>query len=503
MKALLDTNILIHREASIVVRQDIGSLFNWLDRLALEKWIHPISAEEISNHKDERVRRSFAAKLASYRVLRALAPLGPELEAISASSDTTENDRKDTAILNELFVGHVDILISEDRGIARKAFQLGISDRVFTIDAFLEKIAAENPGLIDYRVLSVSNTLFGNIKLADSFFDSFRTDYPQFDRWFNSKSQEVAYVCHEAQKVVAFLYLKTENVQEPYPDITPQFTPKKRLKIGTFKVELNGFKLGERFLKIAFDNALRQRVEEIYVTIFPHSVVQERLIRILEDFGFAKHGKKRNSYGNEQVFVRDMTPTFDPANPRNTFPFVSRSARVFLVPIYPEYHTALLPDSILNTESPSDFVEHEPYRNAIRKVYISRSHFKDLLPGDVIVFYRTGGYHKGVVTTVGIVESVYSGLENETQFVSLCRQRSVFSDQELRRHWNYRINDRPFVVNFLYAYSFPKRPNMEALIKNGVIRDIHSAPRGFERIALDQFETIIRLSETDPRLIVN
>jgi len=31
---------------------------------------------------------------------------------------------------------------------------------------------------------------------------------------------------------------------------------------------LNGFRLGERFLKIIFDNALKQKVEEIYVTIF-------------------------------------------------------------------------------------------------------------------------------------------------------------------------------------------------------------------------------------------
>ena len=32
MKALLDTNILIHREASKVINQDIGILFRWLDR---------------------------------------------------------------------------------------------------------------------------------------------------------------------------------------------------------------------------------------------------------------------------------------------------------------------------------------------------------------------------------------------------------------------------------------------------------------------------------------
>jgi hypothetical protein len=32
MKALLDTNIIIHREASRIVNPDIGTLFKWLDK---------------------------------------------------------------------------------------------------------------------------------------------------------------------------------------------------------------------------------------------------------------------------------------------------------------------------------------------------------------------------------------------------------------------------------------------------------------------------------------
>jgi len=40
MRVLLDTNILIHREAATVVRRDIGRLFFWLDKLKCEKCIH-------------------------------------------------------------------------------------------------------------------------------------------------------------------------------------------------------------------------------------------------------------------------------------------------------------------------------------------------------------------------------------------------------------------------------------------------------------------------------
>lgn len=503
MRVLLDTNILIHREAAIVIRQNIGLVFSWLDRLGYEKYVHPLSVEEIEQHKDEQVRNSFKAKIASYHVMKAHTPLTPEIAALSAELDSTKNSINDSRILNELVAQRADLLITEDRGIYRKAKRLGIADRVFTIDGFLEKAFAENPDFIHYKVLSVQKTLFGEVNLKDPFFDSFREDYSGFDLWFNRKSEEPAYICFEDEKVVAFLYLKTEDQREPYADISPPFRPKKRLKIGTFKVELNGFKLGERFLKIVFDNAIKQRVEEIYVTIFARSAEQERLIKLIEDFGFVRHGNKNNAYGNEQVYVRDMSPRIDLAEPCLTFPFISRSARAFLVPIYPEYHTNLLPDSILNTESQYNFIEHEPYRNAIQKVYISRSYFKNVAKGDIIIFYRTGGYYKSVITTLGIVENVYTHIPNEDQFIQLCRKRSVFTDDELRKQWRYQPQNRPFIVEFLYAYSFPKRPNMAALIEHNVIKDIKSAPRGFERISSDQFEKIISLSETDTRFIIS
>jgi hypothetical protein len=502
-RVLLDTNVLIHREAATVVRHDIGKLFFWLDRLSYDKCVHPVSLAEIGKHQDKRVRDSFRTKLQSYRVLKTTAPISPAVEQVSAS-DRTENDRNDTLLVNELHASRVDLIISEDRGLHGKALALGLADGVFTIDSFLEKVTAENPDLVDYKILSVRRVHFGQVDLQSEFFDAFREDYagPAFDKWFSRKSDESAYACYEGQALMAFLYVKVEGPGESYGDIEPTFKPKRRLKIGTLKVELNGYKLGERFLKIVFDNALRQKVDEIYVTIFPRTVEQQRLIALLQDFGFRRHGKKVNPYGDETVYVRGMARRFDPSDPKLSFPYVSRSSRAFVVPIYPQYHTALLPDSILRTESPADFVEQEPHRNAIRKVYVSRSIFRDLRRGDTIVFYRTGGYHKSVVTTLGIVEDVYHDIKNETHFVGLCRKRSVFSDKELREQWNYK-GSRPFIVGFLYAYSFPKRPTLKELIDSGVIRNVESAPRGFEQITPDQFGTILSLSRTDPGVIVD
>jgi len=504
VRVLLDTNIVIHREAATVVRRDIGKLFLWLDKLRSDKCIHPASLDEINKHQDERVRSTFQAKLQSYQILKTIAPMSTVVEQVGAN-DKTENDRNDTLIVNELHSGRVDILITEDRGLHRKALALGIADRIFTIDAYLEKVVAENPELVDYKVLAVRKVAFGNVDIRSDFFDSFRADYggTAFDKWFNRKADEPAYVCYEGSDLVAILYLKVEGQSENYGDIQPSFRPKTRLKIGTFKVELNGYKLGERFLKIVFDNAVLQRVQEVYVTIFRTTIEQERLISLLEDFGFRHWGTKVNPYGTEEVYVRDMTPAVDAGDPKVSFPYMSAEARTFIVPIYPEYHTSLLPDSILRTESPAEFVEQEPHRNAIRKVYVSRSLFKDLRRSDVLVFYRTGGYYKGVATTLGIVDGVYQQIKNEEQFISLCRKRSVFTDKELSEQWNWKKGSKPFIVGFLYAYSLPKRPNLKELIDNGVIRSIDEVPRGFERITAEQFRTVLELSKANPRFIVD
>jgi predicted nucleic acid-binding protein len=191
MRALLDTNVLIHREAATIVRQDIGKLFFWLDKLKYEKCVHPLSLGEIAKHQDERVRRSFQAKLQSYFVLKTTAPLAPEVQKISAS-DRNANDQNDTILVNEVFANRVDLIISEDRGLHAKALALGITDRAFTIDSFLEKVTAENPDLVDYKILSVRRAHFGEADFRSAFFDSFRDDYggSAFDVWFNKKADE-------------------------------------------------------------------------------------------------------------------------------------------------------------------------------------------------------------------------------------------------------------------------------------------------------------------------
>lgn len=500
MKALLDTNIIIHREASRVLNQDVGILYRWLERAKYTKCIHSLSIKELEKYQDKNTVETFNVKLESYEKIEIPSPLQPEVLEVSRKTDANENDKIDTQFLNEVFIRRVDILITEDKKIHRKAKELGIEDKVFTIDRFLEKTFAEHPDLVDYKVLNVQKLKFGRISLDDDFFTSLKEDYEGFEKWFIRKYDEEAYITVNSRNglILSFLYLKIEDEAESYNDITPVFVPKKRLKIGTFKVINNGFRLGERFMKIIFDNALKNKVDEIYVTIFDKREEQKRLIDLFEQWGFKLWGKKND----ELVYVRDFSKRMVESNLKYSFPYILRNKDCFIVPIYPEYHTELLPDSILNTESPEEFIEDFPHRNSINKVYVSRAFEPHPKKGDILIFYRTGGYYKSVVTSIGITDEVRYKFSDEEDFVLHCRKNSVFPEKDLRAMWNYS-QSKPFVVKFLYVYSFPHRINLKELIDLGVLGGVNDAPRGFKKITKEQFDLILKATRSDESFIID
>ena len=271
------------------------------------------------------------------------------------------------------------------------------------------------------------------------------------------------------------------------------------MKVGTFKVISNGFRLGERFMKIIFDNALSNKVDEVYVTIFDKTNEQKRLINLLEQWGFRYWGLK----GNEKIYVRDFSPQVSAKNFKSTYPFVTLSHKIFLVPIYPEYHTELLPDSILRTESPLDFIEDFPHRNCISKVYVSWAKEPHPQKGDLLIFYRTGGYYKSVISTIGLVENVKHAFLDEKDFLTYCRKSSVFPDNKLIEIWQYKSYSRPFAIRFLYEYSFPYRLNMKELIDLKILAGVDDAPRGFREITKAQFDLILQETKSDKSFIVD
>ncbi|MEP4091627.1 PIN domain-containing protein [Reichenbachiella sp.] len=501
MRVLLDTNIIIHRETNKVVKYEIGQLFNWIDRLKLEKYIHPITITEIEGYQNKEVVKSFSIKLDSYNQIKHASSFSDQMKQLSDEFDANQNDINDSYLLNEVFEERMDLLITEDKKIHRKANKLFITDRVFTIQSFLEKVISENPSLVEYDVLAVEMMDFAEVNINDTFFDSFREDYkiPPFDRWFKKKSDDQCYVCYSQDQLTAFLYIKPEGEDENYQDISPPFVGKKRLKIGTLKVTSNGYKIGERFLKIVFDNAIRNKVEEIYVTVFDKRPEQIQLIEMMEEWGFMRHGMKSTENGSELVLVRQFGKKFpvDIKNPKLSFPYFSRKTRKFIVKIEPQYHDELFPDSLNTRADKTKFRENEPHRNRIGKVYISHSKDRDLESGDIIIMYRMGENtpkkYSSTITSICIVEEVVKDFESFDHFYKLCARRTMIKKEDLEVNWWNKYNNyKPFVIKFLYAHSLPTpKPTLNDLNQIGVIPDIKNMPRGFIEIDNVKFEKLV------------
>lgn len=147
--------------------------------------------------------------------------------------------------------------------------------------------------------MSLKYKKFSDIDLTSRFFDSLKNDYPTFEDWFKRKREAFAYISYnENDEIDGFLYLKIED--EALSDMNQQFPQKRRLKLGTFKIEAHGTKLGERFLRIIFKEAMKEKINEIYVTIYDK---HQGLISLLQRFGFEKITTKKEITKNGQEGV--------------------------------------------------------------------------------------------------------------------------------------------------------------------------------------------------------
>ena len=157
----------------------------------------------------------------------------------------------------------------------------------------------------------------------------------------------------------------------------------------------------------------------------------------------------------------------------------------------------------MNTEDAEKYKDNEPHRNALSKVYISHSYERGLNPGDIILFYRTGGKYFGVATTIGIVEKVHTKIASAEELLAICKKKTFFTKEQILAFWNRYPSSRPFVVEFLYTYSLIKRLNLARLVELGIVSDIMSVPRGFSMITMDQLLLILKESKSNESIIIN
>lgn len=343
---------------------------------------------------------------------------------------------------------------------------------------------------------------FRDINLNDNFFYSLKSDYAEFEKWYKNKALEdrTAFVLYENSNLMAFLYLKIED--ETDDNIFPIFSKKRRLKVGTFKIDAHGTKLGERFIKKIFDIAIDKKVDEIYVTIFEKHL---GLLNLLKTFGFYVHGIKTTTNGEELVLIKRFEHLKNDI--LKDYPIIQTEyKRIYGLSIYPVFHTRLFSDSILNNES-VNILEDCSYTNSIHKIYLSAiNDVQNFKKGDVILIYRTTdnlgpARFRSVITSICVVEEILNinNFKTVEEFLRYCDPYSIFTEDELRGF--YRTKRYPFIIKMTYNIAFKKR------VTNGQLIDEFGMPSnqywGVFNVTHAQFKNIIKVGEVNESLIIN
>lgn len=342
---------------------------------------------------------------------------------------------------------------------------------------------------------------FSEINLGDPFFDSLKGDYQGFTDWFKRKAneQEQAYILESDTGIEAFLYLKVEH--GPVTDVIPSLNDAVIVKIGTMKINPHGTRLGERFIKKAFDFAVSHGIKKLYVTVFPKHT---SLINIYRKYGFEQYGTKKTGDGEELVLVKsfislkgDVLLDYPVINSTNT--------NKYLLSIYPEFHTRLFPDSILKNES-FDVIEDVSHTNSIHKAYICSMDVAELKAGDILVIYRTSDKQgparfRSVATSICVVEELRarSAFSGANEFIDYCKTYSVFTENELAR-W-YRARKELYVIRMTYNVAMTRRLTRGKLIDEVGLDE--QAYWGFLRITNNEFKHIIELGGVNESLIID
>lgn len=342
---------------------------------------------------------------------------------------------------------------------------------------------------------------FADIDLNDTFFNSLKEDYPQFETWFKKKSSSgaKAYVQYTDKKLQAFLYLKNEKGEE-LTDVIPVRPACNRMKVGTFKIDAHNTKLGERFIKKIMDAALYMKADEIYVTIFPK---HKGLIRILQRYGFKEEGKK----GDELVLIKNMKVLT--GDILKDFPLLRiKGKRKFLLSIYPRYHTTMFPDSILRNEEGTKYelIKDIAHTNSIHKIYVtSISDVVQLQPGDLIAIYRTNddagpARYRSVITSVCQIEEVKTNRDFATieDFLAYANYYSIFDTNKLKQWYNRKCC---IVLKMTYNIALTKRVTRAYLLDDFKISSDQYF--GFFQLTDEQFDAILKKGEIDESIIIN
>lgn len=476
MRLLIDTNVLIALEPVTLGDREQG-LVNAaeLNRLASAQGhqlcVHPETAADLARDRDATRAEIRSELLGKYVALNSPPPITAHLENVVGRVAIGSHDWADHALLAAVLGDAVDFLVTEDRGIHAKARRLELENRVLTINEAVSTLrdlydtTPETPPLV--RAIECHQ-----LDSSDPIWSSFREEYDKFDVWFAGckRKGRPAWVVEVGNRYAGIAIVKTDQ------DPTEYGLAGKSMKLCSLKVcdDFNGNRYGELLLRAVFDYAFENSFENIVVTVFPNHWL---LIGLLEAFGFNEHST--NSVG-EQVRLKRLAPSQAETDELDGLEFHIQfgpqaaklvSGQTFIVPIMPRYHRQLFPELEMAALDGC-----RPCGNSMRKAYLSHSGIRGILPGAVLLFYRSEDWR--AVDVIGVVEDTLRSTE-PVDIARFVGKSTVFDYQSIER---FCEQGETLALRFRQVVTLKSsdRLNYRALIANGVIRD---APQTVQSIA--------------------
>ncbi len=191
MRVLIDTNIFIYREDDHVLSDSIQKLSIALQKARAEILIHSLSLRELKKDKDKERREIMLSKIQAYSFLETSPDPQSDIEYLNTTKgEAGDNKIIDDTILYAVYKDAVDFLITEDKGIHRKARNLGINDRVLLIDDALNILEGHRHKGTIMSSPALRKECVYNLSLNDPIFDSLKESYEGFEEWFRKVSRE-------------------------------------------------------------------------------------------------------------------------------------------------------------------------------------------------------------------------------------------------------------------------------------------------------------------------
>jgi len=435
LRIILDTNIFIPLEdANTSLTKDLAKL-NRLASSRHELLIHPASKEDISRDKDEQRKASMMLKISKYNSLESPPKFHDDEEEQIFGRPKKVNDSIDNLILLAILKNCVHLLISEDIGVLKKAKSNNLENRVLNIKEACNLLSQDHERLSS-ELVKIRDVPCHTLDINHEIFNSLRDGYPDFNDWYAGISQEgrKVWVCGSLKDIQAICIYKeeTNEVVTQNRDVLVG----RALKLCTFKVSKNGYKLGELLIKQAFDYADLNNINWLYLTLDESETHLYFLKELIIDFGFKHFGI--DTKGRDSVFVKEFLQgnSISPQELKlpsldfliKYYPAINaNNVNSYLVPVQPQFHNRLFPDICIQPSLFQD--DEESVGNAIKQAYICKAQTRGISPGDIVFFYRS--QDSMAITTYGVVEKYISNSPSEDIF-NLVKSRTVYSIKDIQ-----------------------------------------------------------------------